>query len=267
MRTKSRKSNGEGSIYFSEKDGCWRAEITWFDGGGVRRRKCWGGQKQSEVRAKLNEFKKQLLTNGKNMTTESRTFQQFSEEWLAVVLKPKLKPTSYDRKVCTLKSQVYKHIGAIPIDRLNHSQIQKMVNDISDSGLSYSTVKKAYEAVSGCLKYYRIKTSTSFNPCEGITLPELKRREASDIRYFTDTERKLIVDEATRTFSNGVYAYRLGWAFVLLMYSGLRAGELCALTWSDINFYDKTIRVNKNAVEYSEWDEEGVSHSDRKSVV
>lgn len=261
MRTKSRKSNGEGSIYFSEKDGCWRAEITWFDGGGVRRRKCWGGQKQSEVRAKLNEFKKQLLTNGKNMTTESRTFQQFSEEWLAVVLKPKLKPTSYDRKVCTLKSQVYKHIGAIPIDRLNHSQIQKMVNDISDSGLSYSTVKKAYEAVSGCLKYYRIKTSTSFNPCEGITLPELKRREASDIRYFTDTERKLIVDEATRTFSNGVYAYRLGWAFVLLMYSGLRAGELCALTWSDINFYDKTIRVNKNAVEYSEWDEEGVSHS------
>ena len=111
------------------------------------------------------------------------------------------------------------------------------------------------------MKYYRIKTSTSFNPCEGITLPELKRREASDIRFFTDTERKLIVDEATRTFSNGVYAYRLGWAFVLLMYSGLRAGELCALTWSDINFYDKTIRVNKNAVEYSEWDEEGVSHS------
>ena len=68
MSTKTRKSNGEGTIYFSEKDGCWRAEITWFDGGGVRRRKCWGAKKQSEVKAKLNEFKKQLLKNGKDMT-------------------------------------------------------------------------------------------------------------------------------------------------------------------------------------------------------
>ena len=261
MSTKTRKSNGEGTIYFSEKDGCWRAEITWFDGGGVRRRKCWGAKKQSEVKAKLNEFKKQLLKNGKDMTTENRTFQQFSEEWLTVVLKPKLKPTSYDRKVCTLENQVYKRIGAIPIDKLNHSQIQKMVNDISDSGLSYSTVKKAYEAVSACMRYYRIKTSTSFNPCEGITLPELKRKESSDIKFFTPEERKRIVEEATRTFSNGVSAYRLGWVYVLLMYSGLRVGELCALTWDDIDFTEKTITVHKNAVEYSERDENGKTRS------
>ena len=261
MNTKTRKSNGEGTIYFSEKDGCWRAEITWFDGGGVRRRKCWGAKKQSEVKAKLNEFKKKLLLNGKNISVEKRTFQEFSQEWLEVILKPKLKPTSYERKVCTLENQVYKRIGAISMDKLNHSIIQKMVNDISESGLSYSTVKKAFEAVSACMRYYRIKTSTAFNPCEGISLPELKRRDISDIRFFTEQERKRIVDEATRTFSNGVPVYRMGWAYVLLLYSGLRVGELCALTWNDISFEEKTIRVYKNAIEYSERDEDGTSRS------
>jgi integrase len=136
-----------------------------------------------------------------------------------------------------------------------------MVNDLSESGLSYSTVKKAYESVSACMRYYRIKTSTSFNPCEGITLPELKRREASDIRFFSKEERKLIVDEATRKFSNGAPAYRLGWAYVLLLYSGLRVGELCALTWDDIDFTEKTITVHKNAVEYTERDENGKTRS------
>ena len=256
-----KRANGEGTVYFLEKQQKWCAEITWFDNGGNKRRRSWKSPKQSEVKAKLAEFKKQLLLNGTEITKENKTFRQFSEEWLTVVLKPTLKPTSYGRKVCTLENQVYKHIGAVQIDKLTHSQIQKMVNDLSDSGLSYSTVKKAYEAVSACVRYYRIKTSTSFNPCEGITLPEQKRKESSDIRFFTEEERKLIVNEATRTFSNGVPAYRLGWAFVLLLYSGLRVGELCALTWKDINFEEKTIKVYKNAIEYAERDKNGNSHS------
>ena len=257
----NKRANGDGTIFFIEREQKWRAEITWFDNGGNKHRKCWKSQKQSEVKAKLAEFKKQLLLNGTEMATENKTFSQFAEEWLTVVLKPKLKPTSFERKVVTLRNQVYKHIGAVPIEKLTHSQIQKMVNSLSDSGLSYSTVKKAYEAVSACVRYYRIKTSTSFNPCEGITLPEQKRKESSDIRFFTDEERKLIVNEATRKFSNGVSAYRLGWAYVLLLYSGLRVGELCALTWKDIDFEERTIKVYKNAVEYAERDDNGKSRS------
>ena len=261
MNKRKRKTNGEGTVYFVEKEQCWRAEITWIDGGGIKHRKSWKAQKQSEVKEKLAEFKKQTLLNGKEIIQENKTFRQFAEEWLTVVLKPKLKPTSYDRKVCTLENQVYKHIGAIQIDKLTHSQIQKMVNDLSESGLSYSTVKKAYEAVSGCMRYYRIKTSTSYNPCEGITLPELKRKEASDIKFFTPEERKRIVNEATRKYDNDVAVYRLGWAYVLLLYSGMRVGELCALTWDDIDFTEKTITVHKNAVEYSERDENGKTRS------
>ncbi len=36
---------------------------------------------------------------------------------------------------------------------------------------------------------------------------------------------------------------------MIMLYSGLRRGELVALTWNDIDFKNKTIRVNK-AVEY-----------------
>lgn len=260
MRIKKR-SNGEGTVYFVEKQQRWRAEITWYDNAGNKRKKSWTSQKQSEVRNNLAEFKKQLLINGTELTTEQRTFQQFSEEWLKVVLKPKLKPTSYERKVVTLENQVYHYIGGVRIDKLTHTHIQQMINDISDTGLSYSTVKKAYEAVSACMRYYRIKTSTSFNPCEGIALPELKRKELSEIKFFTPEERKRVVEEATRRYDNGISVYRLGWAYVLLLYSGMRVGELCALTWNDVDLINKTITIHKNAVEYSERDEKGKSRS------
>ena len=260
MSTKTRKSNGEGTVYYVEKEGCWRGEISWTDSGGAKRRKSWRAAKPSEAKAKIAEFKKQLLLNGVDMVTENKTFRQFSKEWVDVILKPKVKPLSYQRKVSTLENQVYPHIGGVQIDKLSHSQIQKMVNDLSESGLSYSTVKKAYEAVSGCMRYYRISTRTSHNPCEGISLPEQKRKELSDIKFFTEEERRQIFIEATRKYETGKSVYRLGWVFVLLLYSGMRVGELCALTWNDIDFEEKTIRINKNAIQVQEKDKNGESH-------
>lgn len=255
-----KRSNGEGTIYFVEKEQLWTAELTWVDDAGNKRRKRWRAKKQSEVKAKLAEFKKQLLINGTEVAIEDRTFREFADEWVNVILKPKVKPLSYQRKVSTLENQVYPHIGNIPISKLTHSKIQKMINDLNESGLSYSTIKKAYEAVSGCMRYYKIETSTSFNPCEDITLPEAKRKEDSDIEFFTKEERIKIVEEATRTYQDGKHVYRLGWMFVLMLYSGMRVGEVCALTWDDIDFSTRTINVRKNAVEVREKDENGESH-------
>lgn len=261
MRTEKRKQNGEGTIYFVEKEGKWRAEISWVDSLGKKCRKTWKSKKQSEVKAKLTEFKRELLLKGTEATPESETtFQEFADEWVNTILKPKVKPLSFERKVSTLEHQVYPRIGGVSINKLTHAQIQKMVNDISESGLSYSSVKKAYEAVTGCLRYYRITTSTAFNPCEGITLPETKKKSDSDIDFFTEEERKKIFFEATRKYGNGKAVYRLGWVFVLMLYSGLRVGELCALTWKDIDFSERTININKNAIQITERDEKGNKH-------
>ena len=60
----NKRANGEGTVFFIEREQKWRAEITWFDNGGNKHRKCWKSQKQSEVKAKLAEFKKQLLLKG-----------------------------------------------------------------------------------------------------------------------------------------------------------------------------------------------------------
>ena len=261
MKTLKKNLNGDGTIYYVEKEHKWRAEITWTDTNGNKHRKAWKASKQSEVKEKLAVFKKQLLLDNTNIPIESQTFRQFANEWVNVILRPKVKPLSYQRKVSTLENQVYRHIGNVPMDKLTHTQIQKMVNELSQSGLSYSTVKKAFEAVSGCMRYYRIKTSTSFNPCEGITLPENQRKDDSDIKFFTEEERKQIVNEATRRYENGKNVYRLGWVYVLLLYSGLRAGELCALTWRDVDFSEKTITVNKTAIEVNETDKQGKTRS------
>ena len=243
-----RKSNGEGSIYFDEKLQTWRAEIQWVDPAGKTYRKSFKSKKQTVVKSKLAEFKKQLLLNNGNFNPNEVTFREFATNWVENILKPSVKISSYARKVSTLENQVFEHLGDIPINKITYYDVQSMVNRLAGQGLSYSTIKKAFEAVSGCVKYYRIQTRIPFNPCEGVSLPQNLKPDDSDFKFFEKADRDKIVAESTRMYANGKPVYRLGWAFVLLMYSGMRIGELCALTWKDIDFAERTIRIDKTAL-------------------
>lgn len=247
-KTQSRKSNRNGTIYYDNSRNRWISEIHWTDRNGEFRRKRFSGKKQIEVKNKIEEFKKQLIISNGNIEKMDLTLQEFAENWMNTVLKNKLKPSSYNRKEITLSNQVYPHLGHIPMNEITHQDVQMMVNFLNESGLSYSSIKKAYDAVNQIFKYYRIKSSAYFNPCEGVALPETKKMQIDDIKFFNDDQRKTIQDEALKMYSNGKPKYRLGNAIILLMYSGMRAGELIALTWNDVNFDDRIISINKNAV-------------------
>lgn len=248
--TKQRNDNGSGSIYFHEASGRWKAEISWTDYSGKTNRKSFSSKKKTDVRKKLEEFKKQLLLNNGTMSGGDVLFEDFAKNWMQTKQKLKLKPTSFLRKEVTLNNQVFPLIGNIPIDRITHEDVQGMVSTLSDNGLSYSTVKKAYQAVNGCLKEYRLvkRLPGMFNPCEGVVLPENTERPVSDIIYYDEGQRKKIIEEATRQYSNNKPVYRMGWVFPLLLFTGMRLGEVLALTWQDIDFKAGTITVNKNLV-------------------
>lgn len=250
-----KKGCGNGSIYFDEQKKRWISQIQWTDKRGEKHRKTFSDVKKTVVKNKLDEFRKNLLLASGNIHEDEVSFEEYSKYWLENVLKNKLKPASFTRKEVTLEYQVYPYIGSIPLSQLTHHDVQSMVNALNDKGLSYSTVKKAYEAVNGCVREYRIKQGIYFNPCEGVALPVNKQRSISNVSYFTDEQILLIKNEAAREYGTGKPVYRLGHAIILLLYTGMRIGELLALTWEDVDFKEKSITINKNAVVMKEKDE------------
>ncbi len=247
----TRKDNGQGSIYFNEKKGYWYATIQWTDSSGKKRKKDFSGKTKAAVKKKLDEFKKELLLSGPDLGKKSVTFKEFADNWLKTKLKISLKPSSFMRKEVTFINQVYPYLGSIPIEDITSADIQNMVNSLLTAGLSYSTIKKAYDNVNGCLKEYRIvtKKTSLFNPCEAVVLPTVKKRPESDIVFYKEDEIAKIKAEALRMWSNGEPVYYHGLSIVILMFSGLRVGEYLALDWGkDIDFTDGIINVNGNTV-------------------
>lgn len=72
------------------------------------------------------------------------------------------------------------------------------------------------------------------NPCKGI---KLVRDEKKDMRVLTREEQTEFFERCKGTFYDNL--------FVVAISTGLRQGEVCALTWDDIDLDKKEINVTK----------------------
>lgn len=155
--------------------------------------------------------------------------------------KNKIKPSSLSRDYGICNNQIKKYIGGYPINKLTTSIIQQhMINALTDDGYSLSTIHKAYVLLNEALNKAIQENRLLKNPCIGITLPSKSIVKPKEIEILTDEEVKMFLEAAnTDRYPNGL-------AISLVLYTGLRCGELCALTMSDIDFEKKIINVHKN---------------------
>lgn len=180
---------------------------------------------EQEAKRKIKELK-QLYSHRNADEVKKMTVQMYMDTWFNNVKSVKLKPKSLDALESSLEHQVYPHIGDMQIGALNASDVQSMVKKLTEKGLAYSTIKKAYMAVNACFKLGVIRKEVVENPCLGIELSEPLERSKSDIRFFTQEEADLISKECLLKYPNGRPIYRLGHAVIILLKSGMRIGYL-----------------------------------------
>lgn len=131
-------------------------------------------------------------------------------------------------------------IGKYPLKMINQQNIQPIINEVFKCNPSTGkpsakrTVERYLHAVSSVFEYAIENRASDFNPCKYVKIP--KNAKTEERRALTLEERKWIEDTPHRAQT----------AAMLLLYSGLRRGEATALLWSDIDFENKTITVNKS---------------------
>lgn len=71
-------------------------------------------------------------------------------------------------------------------------------------------------------------------PTDGIVLPKGEKKEIN-----------ILENDKIKIFLRAIIENRYGLAFLMALFTGMRRGEILALTWGDIDFENKIINVNK----------------------
>ncbi|MCZ4586479.1 site-specific integrase [Rhodococcus opacus] len=114
---------------------------------------------------------------------------------------------------------------------ISRADVQSWTGELSDGGLSASTVRKITGLLSACLKAAVLAELIPSNPCTGVELPKIP----------PSPERWLSTDEVAAIRDVLAESYML--MFELLVGTGMRWGEATGLHWDDVDLDAGTLAV------------------------
>lgn len=232
----ARKSNGEGSIN-KYKNG-WRATLSLgYNSNGKRIRKQFYGKTKKEVMNKMVDYKSDF-NKGLIVQDEKITVQEWIKTWLFELKINELKPSTIERYSGVYNNYIKNTgIGRCKLKDLKATNIKLYYNRLIEEGKTVNIVKTVNKVLKASLNEAKKNGYIYVNVCENITLPKEKLKEKKEITVFTlEEENKLL---------SSIKNHKYKMVFILALGTGLRMGELIALKWSDINFKNKTLDVNR----------------------
>lgn len=215
----------KGKTVRQRADGRWWARY-YKDG----KQRCVYGKTQIECYDKL---KKAVNDKGKaDKPLQRLTLGEWLDKWLTLYKVPKLQETTIAKIRYSIKNM--QPLLNVQLNQLTAIAIQNFLNGVDGNRkreLIYTNLKDALtKAVKNKL--------LADNPFDAVEIKKEKRTE----------KRALTVDEERRLI-NACKQCKEGTLFLLCLYQGLRLGEALALTYSDIDFANKTIKINKSLTE------------------
>lgn len=219
-------------VYKDKTRGTWYYQAyVKLDDGTVKQPRKRGFKTKKE--AQIAEMK--AVEEIKNFREEEKklTFEAVSNEYMEWH-SARRKVSSVIKIKSLFVSQLVPYFGQVPIDEVTPGMIMdhqtKMMEKYSGNYISVM-----HSVLSNFFKYAVKKGYITDNPAKTAGGPDVKRSKI--INYWTLEEFK----EFLKVVDDPLY-YAL---FMTLYYSGMRKGELLALTWADINFDTSEINVNK----------------------
>ena len=173
-------------------------------------------------------------------------FEVLSEEWFEQYAKLNLKSTTYTRQR-QLTKRVYKAIGHIRIDKLTARDIQKFINSLAGEGvnehtgkpLSHKTMIHYLSFISTVLDYGIRMDMLSDNPCRRVTVPKGSKKKRH-ILTMEETQHFFMLLDEHATIKWKAF-------FTLIIYSGMRRGEMLGLEWHDIDLQTGVIHIERTS--------------------
>ena len=197
--------------------------------------------KQAE-RNLLLDVEENGLPSNQSDGFQDPTFGELASLWLENY-RTTVKPSTFENVRSKVEKMTEEHFKELKLKKITVAYCQKIVIELSKSYVLYNHYLSVINRI---FKYAVLMDVINSNPFDKVIKPKSRQTQRKG-NFLTKEELKEFLKLAqTATLS---YFFPL---VHLMSYTGLRQGEALALKWSDIDFENKKITVDKTAVRIKE---------------
>lgn len=226
----ARRGPNEGSIR-ERRNGRWEARVVVTMPDGRRVRRSLLGRTRAAVRDKLRDALAAEAA-GTPVPDARLTLAEFLATWLADVVRPRLRPSTYRSYRSVVGVHLVPGLGRHPVARLTPQEVQRFLNAVGASGRSPRTVAICRAVLRQALGQAERWGMVTRNAARLAMPPRVPRRPVTPFD-----------PGQARRFLRAIEGDRLEALYVTALAVGLRQGELLGLSWADVDLGRGTVRV------------------------
>lgn len=224
MTKKSGQNQGSVSL---RKDGLVLAQIT-VDGKRI--------SKYFKTKREANAWRIETLNkiqNGMFNSGPQVLLSEYLAQWL-IASKDSVRPKTHIQYRQIVEQHINPMLGQIKLSDLRPEMIQAAYNRKTAAGVSARTVRLIHSVLRSALNQALRMGLIYRNPATVVYQPKLK-----------ETEMKVLDENQVRSLLITAKGHRLEALFKLEVTSGLREGEILGLKWSDIDWENHQLKVQR----------------------
>lgn len=171
--------------------------------------------------------------------------KELLQTWLNKYAKLTLKPRSYNGYADIIRLHINPILGEYDIQNITPTILQDYVieklksgNFITHQPLASNTVCRIVSVLKQAFNLALNLDLISKNPTSSIKLPATKEKE---VLALTREEQKTLEEYCLKSIKNNYIG------IIICLYTGIRLGELLALTWEDIDFNKNYLYIKKTS--------------------
>lgn len=226
-----------------------------LDGSRARRTKTiHGTRKDAEIALAefVTEANRGLVPEGKPVT-----FEEFYHIWQVNYGTKDLAPSTYNRYVGMLESRILPYLGSFTLEKIKPTDLMKLYDMLEQDTqikrlaknngertlkpLSKKTILEHHRLISAMLHKAVYWQLIPYNPAERVQPPRSRKPKR---RYYDDEQCKVLLSNLNELSTENI-KYKV--AITLTVFTGVRLGELMGLEWSDIDFTNGIVSINKSS--------------------
>lgn len=198
-----------------------------------KKRQTFYGRDLKSLRKKLEKARYES-EYGMFVTGVNITVSEWFEEYLKLYKEGKVKDTTLYRIRQTYAPCKADVLGMMKLQDVRGVHVQQLINVMHEKGNTWGTLNLLKSLLNEMFKKAIGNGYMVINPCDSVSLPKKVKYEQ---RYLTEEEQEMFLEVAKEYYHYDIFCANLS--------TGARIGEVLGLKWSDIDFENKTIHIQR----------------------
>ena len=261
-----KKLLNKGTVY-KRSDNRWGGMVSYHDEQGVYRRKSFCAPTKKAVLKKIGDYIEVFKMEIAEADETKKPLRKSMQKWLEVFQYGTVERATYDRKEDCAKHYIYPRIGDMIISEITSADLNGILTQMMNEGYSHSTVKHVYSLFKEYFRYLCYEEHIPKNPMAYVRMIKkanflaaqgreiIARSDA--VTVLTDEEIRRLREAVFTRNRKGALKHQQAAAYLLMLNTGLRTGEVLGLLNSDIDLDKRELSVTRAVKEVGKRDKDG----------